>query len=100
MFMSEILEIIMVISFGASWPFNIFKSYKAKTAKGKSLAFLLLILFGYAAGIMARLVNESYMANIGEKWYVLFFYSLNFVMVAIDLILYMRNRRIDMKAFK
>ena len=44
--MSEILEIIMVLSFGASWPFNVMKSYKARTTKGKSLLFLLLIFFG------------------------------------------------------
>ena len=98
--MSEFLEIIMVVSFGASWPFNIFKSYKAKTANGKSLTFLLLILFGYAAGIVAKLVNETYMANIGEKWYVLFFYCLNFIMVAIDLALYIRNRGFDLKNLK
>ena len=98
--MSEFLEIIMVVSFGASWPFNIFKSYKAGTANGKSLTFLLLILFGYAAGIVAKLVNETYMANIGEKWYVLFFYCLNFIMVAIDLALYIRNRGFDLKNLK
>jgi hypothetical protein len=43
--MSEILEIIMIVSFGASWPMNVVKSYKARTAKGKSVAFLYLILF-------------------------------------------------------
>ena len=35
--MAEILEIIMIVSFGASWPMNVMKSYKARTAKGKSL---------------------------------------------------------------
>ena len=59
MFMSEILEIIMVISFGASWPFNIFKSYKAKTAKGKSLAFLCLI----TSGIISSLISEAGSSN-------------------------------------
>ena len=33
--MSEILEIIMIVSFGASWPMNVLKSYKARTTKGK-----------------------------------------------------------------
>ena len=93
--MAEILEIIMVLCFGASWPMNIVRSYRARTAKGKSLAFLLLIFFGYIAGIASKLVNETYMAQIGEKWYVLFFYVLNFIMVSIDLILYMRNKRLD-----
>ncbi len=93
--MAEILEVIMIVSFGASWPLNVLKSYKARTTKGKSLAFLCLILFGYIAGIVSKLVNDAYMAQIGEKWYVLFFYVLNFVMVSVDLLLYVRNRRLD-----
>ena len=96
--MAEILEIIMIVSFGASWPMNVLKSYRARTTKGKSLAFLLLILFGYVAGITSKLINETYMASIGQKWYVLFFYVLNFVMVFADLILYIRNRRLDKAA--
>ena len=93
--MAEILEIIMVVSFGASWPLNVAKSYKARTTKGKSLAFLLLIFFGYIAGIASKLVNEAYMAQFASKWYVLVFYCLNFIMVGIDLCLYVRNKRLD-----
>ncbi len=93
--MAEILEIVMIVSFGASWPMNVVKSYRARTAKGKSLGFLLLILFGYVAGIASKLVNEAYMASIAQKWYVLFFYVLNFVMVFTDLMLYVRNVRLD-----
>ena len=92
---AEILEIVMIVSFGASWPMNVIKSYRARTAKGKSLGFLLLILFGYVAGIASKLVNETYMDNISEKWYVLFFYVLNFVMVFVDFTLYIRNVRLD-----
>ena len=43
---------------------------------------------------MAHL-NPAYMENIDKKWYVLFFYVLNFVMVGIDLCLYYRNRMLD-----
>ena len=95
--MSELLEIIMIVSFGASWPLNVLKSYRARTAKGKSLGFLLLILFGYVAGITSKLVNPIYISQIGQKWYVLFFYVLNFVMVFADLIMYIRNRKLDRK---
>ena len=93
--MAEILEVIMIVSFGASWPLNVMKSYKARTTKGKSLAFLLLIFFGYIAGIISKLVNETYMAAIGQKWYVLFFYVLNLLMVGTDLVLYARNYKLD-----
>ena len=98
--LSEILEIIMVVSFGASWPLNVMKSYKARTTKGKSLPFLCLILFGYVAGIISKLVNDSYMANFASKWYVLFFYVLNFLMVSTDLVIYIRNYRLDKLAAK
>ena len=95
--MAEILEIVMVVSFGASWPLNVMKSYKARTAKGKSLSFLCLIFFGYIAGIASKLMNEAYMADFSEKWYVLFFYVLNLVMVGVDLVLYFRNKALDKK---
>lgn len=93
--MSEILEVIMVLSFGASWPFNVIKSYKARTTKGKSLGFLFLIISGYIAGIFSKLMNESYMMNFSSKWYLLFFYVLNLMMVATDLCLYIRNYKLD-----
>ena len=34
--MAEISEVVMIVSFGASWPMNVIKSYKARTTKGKS----------------------------------------------------------------
>ena len=95
--LSEILEIVMIVSFGASWPLNVLKSYRARTTKGKSLPFLCLIFFGYIAGICSKFVNETYMANFSSKWYVLFFYFLNFFMVLTDTILYFRNKALDKK---
>ncbi len=90
--MSEFLEICMIVSFGFSWPMNVIKSWKTRTTKGKSLAFLLLIFFGYICGIASKLLAESC------KWYVLFFYILNFVMVGADLVLYYRNYQLDKKS--
>lgn len=97
---SEILEIIMIISFGVSWPFNVVKSWRARTAKGKSPVFLICILLGYIAGITGKLLNPDYLNHIAEKWYVLFFYVLNFVMVFVDFMLYFRNRVLDRQAAK
>lgn len=91
--MPEILEIVMLLCFGASWPINAVKSYKARTTKGKSIFFLLLIELGYIAGIAAKLLNPAF--DFTAKWYVLFFYVLNFLMVAVDVALYFRNRRLD-----
>ena len=95
--MAEIAEVIMIVCFGASWPFNVIKSYKARTAKGKSPAFLCLIILGYIAGIASKFLNEAYMSSFNEKWYVLFFYFLNLFMVSVDLVLYFRNRMLDKK---
>ena len=93
--MAELLEIIMIVSFGCSWPMNVIKSYKARTTKGKSLGFLCLIFFGYIAGITGKFLNPVYMSNIATDWYVLFFYFLNLIMVGADLILYARNKKLD-----
>ena len=98
--MAEIAEVIMILCFGASWPFNVIKSYKARTAKGKSPVFLCLIILGYIAGIASKFLNETYMAAINEKWYVLFFYCLNLLMVSVDLALYFRNRMLDKRSGK
>ncbi len=87
--MAELLEILMIVSFGASWPLNVVKSYKARTTKGKSIAFLLLIFIGYIFGISAKLIGGSF------KWYVMFFYVLNLLMVGADILMYVRNARLD-----
>jgi hypothetical protein len=87
-FMSELLEAFMVISFGFSWPANIIKSYKVRTVKGKSLFFLICVLFGYCCGICSKLVS-------GAINYVFVFYVLNSVMVVADILLYFRNRSLD-----
>ncbi|MBR2460218.1 MAG: hypothetical protein IKB34_03195 [Clostridia bacterium] len=95
--MAEILEIIMIVSFGLSWPANVMKSWRSRSAKGKSLTFLCLILFGYVAGIASKFMNTAYMAEFSRKWYVLVFYILNFTMVFADLLLYFRNKHLDRK---
>ena len=91
--LAEILEITMLICFGLSWPLNVIKSWRTRTTKGKSLMFLCFILVGYVAGIASKFVNPSF--DFATKWYVLFFYFLNFVMVGTDFALYFRNLHLD-----
>jgi hypothetical protein len=93
--MAELLEITMIVCFGISWPLNVLKSIKAKTAKGKSLFFLIMIFLGYIAGIVSKFINPVYMAQFSEKWYVLFFYVLNLLMVSADVVMYFINLRRD-----
>ena len=40
------------------------------------------------------------MASFAQKWYVLFFYVLNFIMVSADLAMYIRNRKLDKLAME
>lgn len=96
--MSEILEIIMLICFGISWPINLRKAFVSRSTKGISLIFYFMIIIGYIAGIAAKLLNESYMASITSKWYVLFFYFLNLFVVSLNVAVYFRNKRLEKKA--
>ena len=86
--MAQIFEVLMIVCFGVSWPFNIAKSWKAKTAKGKSLTFELCILLGYICGIAGKFIT-------GNITYVLIAYVINVVMVTVDILLTLRNRAMD-----
>ena len=88
--MGSILETVMLVCFGFSWPLNVIKAYKAKTAKGTSLPFVLLIITGYIAGITAKLIS-------GQINYVLIAYMLNLAIVSLNVIVYFRNVSLDKK---
>jgi hypothetical protein len=89
--MSQVFEACMIILFGVAWPASIVKSYKAKTAKGKSIYFLLAVEIGYLCGIISKIAA-------GNINYVIAFYILNGTMVMIDILLYIRNRKLDLSA--
>ena len=88
--MGYILETVMLVCFGFSWPLNVIKAYRAKTAKGTSLPFILLIIAGYIAGISAKLIS-------GQINYVLIAYILNLTIVSLNVIVYFRNVSLDKK---
>lgn len=91
--MVEIFETIMLVCFGLSWPINVVKAYKARTTKGTSLPFILLIITGYLAGITAKIVN-------GQLNYVFIVYIINLVIVMLNIVVYFRNYYLDKKANK
>lgn len=86
--MTELLEASMLICFGLSWPINLMQNVRAKTAKSMSLQFILLIIFGYVAGIGAKIYSH----NIN---YVLIVYLLNLAVVCANLIVYFINKKHD-----
>ena len=56
--MAQVFEMIMLICFGLSWPFNITKSVRSRTAKGKSLWFEVCIIVGYLCGLAGKFISE------------------------------------------
>ncbi len=86
--MYEILETVMLVCFGASWPVSVIKNIKAKTAKSMSLQFIILIIIGYLAGIAGKIIN-------GNINYVLLVYLINLAFVSVNLAVYFINRRYD-----
>lgn len=92
--MGGILETAMLICFGCSWPINLVKNYKCRSAKGMSLPFILLLMVGYIAGISAKFILGVNVHNA----YVLVVYLLNLAMVMANLFVYFRNCALDRKA--
>lgn len=89
--LAHLLEAGMLVCFGFSWPLNVVKAYRAKTARGTSLAFIILIITGYIAGISAKIINNQFN-------YVLGVYFLNLAIVSANVFVYIRNKRLDKKS--
>jgi hypothetical protein len=80
-------EIGMLVCFGIAWPFSIYRSFVSKSTKGKSAVFLIIVIIGYASGILHKIMYSF----DGVIW----FYAANMFMVIIDAALYYRNRCIE-----
>ncbi len=91
--MEHLLETAMLICFGFSWPMNVIKNYKSKSAKGMSLPFIILIIAGYVAGITAKIITQ-------QINYVLIVYFINLVFVSANLLVYFVNLSLDKKKNK
>lgn len=87
-FLASVLESLMMLGFAAAWPFNILRAYRARTARGTSLAFMGVIEFAYVCGMLSKIAAD----NIT---YVFAFYVLDFTLVGIAILLYFRNKAID-----
>ena len=74
----------MLLCFASAWPFSIYKLYRNKTTKGKSIVFSMIIIAGYLFGI----ANKFLMDDVN---YVLYFYFLDLGLVIVDSLLYFRN---------
>ena len=93
MIFANILETIMIISFGISWPMNLIRSYRRRSTKGKSILFNYFILFGYICGVISKILSHTF--NLA-----FYFYFPNIIMVTCDIILYYRNKKLEKAAEK
>lgn len=91
--MGQILEAVMLICFGLSWPLNAYKNFKARTAAGTSWQFIALITLGYVAGIAAKFCSNTI------NW-VLIVYFINVVCIGINWAVYFRNVKLDKERIK
>ncbi|HWP80161.1 MAG TPA: hypothetical protein VN446_05920 [Candidatus Acidoferrum sp.] len=89
---AQLCEIGMLCIFGVSWPFNIAKSLRSATAKGKSVIFEVLVIAGYGLGLFGKIWSYS---QTGVLAYSTWFYIADILMVGIDLALYLRNVKLD-----
>jgi hypothetical protein len=94
--MTDLLETLMIICFGLSWPISIRKSWVSRTAKGKSLFFEFFIWIGYIFGITRKIIifcgGGSHDFLFYLSW---FFYVLNMLEITADMLLYYRNSKLD-----
>lgn len=98
--MTDLLEALMILCFGISWPISIRKSYISGTARGKSLFFEVFIWIGYIFGIARKWMLWRAFRAAAETPDPLFllgwiFYILNFIAISLDMLLYFRNVRLD-----
>jgi len=78
----SMFEAIMLLCFGASWPFSITKALRTKVVEGKSPLFMILIAIGYLSGVIHK--------SMYSFDYVTLLYAVNLIMVVTDLTLYYR----------
>ncbi len=83
----SVFEIGMLLCFGFAWPVSLRKSWISRTNSGKSVVFLLVVVVGYASGIIHKVLHSRDL--------VIALYALNMAMVFADIVLWFRNARLD-----
>lgn len=97
---ASIMEMMMVVCFGISWPLNIVKAWKARTAKGSSVLFYFFIWIGYIFALIGKFIliyhNAPQPWYETVHWYVMLFYFINIAMVSAGILIYYRNKMLDL----
>lgn len=82
--MAKMLEAMMLIIFGASWPAQICKTIRVKNPQGKSFIFLYMVMTGYLCGLSSKFASAG--LDAFKNW-VIYLYILDFLMVGTDAVL-------------
>ena len=82
----SIFEALMLICFGLAWPFSIYRSWKSRSIAGKSLPFLIVVFVGYLSGTIHKIFFSMD--------HIIYLYIANAVMVFIDILLYLKNKKL------
>ncbi len=82
----------MLLAFGCSWPASILKSWRTRFVRGKSPAFMCIVMTGYVCGILHKLLNPPPPEADFLAANILWLYVLVLALVATDFILYLRFR--------
>ena len=85
---ADILETLMILCFGISWPINLAKAWRSRSTGGKSIMFDYLIGIGYVCGIASKWLSQNF--NLA-----FWFYFPNLIMVTLDILLYYRNKKLE-----
>lgn len=80
-------EFLMLLCFGMAWPVSVYKSYKSKENKGKSIGFLFVVFLGYLSGITHKILFNFDI--------IIILYIINTLMISIDIMLFYRNRKLE-----
>jgi hypothetical protein len=80
-----VLEIVMLLCFGCSWPLAIAKTIRTQSVDGLSIWYISLVFIGYLAGILYKLFAHF----DGVVW----MYITNASMIFTEMILYFKYRR-------
>ena len=106
---TDVCEIVMLICFSIAWLVSLVKSWRSKSAKGKSILFLLLVFAAYTFGMIRKVLQYKESQAAGTALDLLFYlawfsYGINLLLILADLVVWVRNlvydKRGDSKARK
>ena len=86
---ATLFEALMILCWGISWPFAVWKTLRTRNVEGVSIFFLWLVFVGYVSGVFFKLSVARAEGFVNP---VIILYLFNFLIVGTELVLYYRFR--------